>query len=100
MTLADGEDARVTILDFWADWCGGCRLIDPVVDRVAKSHSGVMLRRIDVSEAQAIVQQYGVSTLPTLIFLSGDGRESSRLSGPITGRQIEAAIADALGEPG
>ena len=85
----------VTVLDFWADWCGICRLIDPVVKRVVGGQSGVVLKKINVAEEKDVADRHGVATLPTLVFIAPDGRELGRLSGSMTGKQIEAAISEA-----
>ena len=90
----------VTVLDFWADWCGTCRLIDPVVKRVVGGHSGVVLNKINVGETSDVAERHGVATLPTLVFLASDGRELGRLSGSMTGKQIEAALTEALNRSG
>jgi thioredoxin 1 len=88
----------LTILDFWADWCGICRLIDPVLDRVVRGEDSVVLRKVNVAEARDMTEMYKVQTLPTLVFLSSDGRELGRLSGTMTGKQIEAALRNAKNE--
>jgi thioredoxin 1 len=90
------ERGEVTLLDFWADWCGTCRLIDPVVKRVVGDHSGVVLKKINVAEEKEVADRHGVAALPTLVFLGSDGRELGRLSGSMTGKQIEAALSEAL----
>lgn len=94
------REGELTILDFWADWCGICRLIDPVVDRVVSGHSGVVLQKVNVAEQAELAERHHVATLPTLIFLSKDGRELNRLLGSMTGKQIEAAIGNAIGKLG
>ena len=93
---APDSATEITILDFWADWCGICRLIDPVVDRIVRGQDRIALKKVNVAEAQDLVDLHKVSALPTLVFLSGDGRELNRLSGSMTGKQIEAAIGSAI----
>ncbi|MCZ6663749.1 MAG: thioredoxin family protein, partial [Gammaproteobacteria bacterium] len=87
--------ARVTILDFWAEWCGICRLIDPVVKRIVDEHDDVGLLKIDVKQERALMDQHDVKGLPTLVFVSSSGQELERLAGTMTGKQIETALADA-----
>lgn len=89
------EAADITILDFWAEWCGACRMIEPVVDRVAAGHPDVVLRKINVAEESGVAEAMAVRGLPTLVFAAPDGRELSRLSGAMTGTAIETALADA-----
>jgi thioredoxin-like negative regulator of GroEL len=98
MTESSIPPARgeVTLLDFWADWCGICRLIDPVVKRVVSGHSGVVLKKINVAEEKDVADRHRVAALPTLVFLGPDGRELGRMSGSMTGKQIEASLEDAM----
>ena len=98
MTEPSIQSARgeITLLDFWADWCGICRLIDPVVNRVVGGHSGVVLKKINVGEEKDVADRHGVVALPTLVFLAPDGRELGRMSGSMTGKQIEGALNEAM----
>jgi thioredoxin-like negative regulator of GroEL len=100
MTDATAGDSKaaITILDFWADWCGVCRLIDPVVRRVANGRDGVVLRKVNVVEAREVADSHKVVSLPTLVFLAQDGRELNRISGTMSGKQIEAALDSAFGK--
>lgn len=88
----DATDAPITILDFWAEWCGVCRLIDPVVQRIAGARANVTLEKHDIGSDQTLADQHQVKGLPTLIFLAADGRELDRLTGTITGKQIETTL--------
>lgn len=85
------------LLDFWGDWCGVCRLIDPVVNRVTRER-GVRLRKVNVAEEPEVAKEHRVVGLPTLVLLAKDGSELNRLSGSVTGKQIDAAITSALGK--
>ena len=89
------DTQRVTILDFWADWCGICRLIDPVVNRIVRERE-VPLLKVNVEEEAEVAKRHNVIALPTLLFLAEDGRELHRISGSMTGKQIEAALGSAL----
>lgn len=88
-------DAPITLLDFWADWCGACRMADPIIERVVAGHPDVIVRKVDVATDGALAESHQVRTLPTLILAAMDGRELVRLSGAMTGKRIEAAIAEA-----
>ena len=68
----DLAPSELTILDFWADWCGICRLIDPVVSRVASGHIGVVVKKVNVAEQTEMAERHHVAALPTLVFLSKD----------------------------
>ena len=95
---ATGADTTIAILDFWAEWCGICRLIDPVLKRISSHHGNVVLKKINVAEEKELVSKHKVMTLPTLVFVSSDGRELERMSGTMTGKQIEATLSLALGK--
>ena len=80
----DLEVARtpgVILVDFWAAWCGPCRMIAPLVERLALEMAGrVRVGKLDVDAQGALAAQYGVMSIPTLILFK-DGREAERLVG-------------------
>jgi len=57
------------VVDFWAEWCGPCRMIAPIIDELAKEYAGkVVFAKLNVDEAENIAIEYGISAIPTLIF--------------------------------
>ncbi len=63
------EKNENVVVDFWAEWCGPCRLMSPIIDELAKEYAGkVAFGKLNVDEARAIALQYGISAIPTLIF--------------------------------
>ena len=57
------------VVDFWAEWCGPCRMIAPIIDELAKEYAGkVIFAKLNVDEAENIAIEYGISAIPTLIF--------------------------------
>ena len=74
--------AQVPILvDFYADWCGPCKMVAPLVDEIAGAHTGQMLvAKVDSDRAQDIVQRLGIRGVPTLILFKG-GEEMARSVG-------------------
>jgi thioredoxin 1 len=69
------------LVDFWADWCGPCHIVAPVVEEIAREHAGTLrVATLNVDENPYTAQQYGVLSIPTLILFSG-GAEHGRVVG-------------------
>src|SRR5216683_4803219 len=70
------SDGKV-IVDFWAEWCGPCHAVAPVLDRIADEHP-VKLVKVNIDEEQGLAQRYGVSSIPTMIlFKNGEPQASA-----------------------
>lgn len=86
-----GSDLPV-LVDFWADWCGPCHIVAPVVEEIATEQAGKLrVAKLDVDENPYTAQQYGVLSIPTLILFS-DGEEQGR----VVGARSKDSIAQAL----
>jgi len=84
------------VVDFWAAWCGPCRMIAPTIDALANERRDVLFGKLNVDENQSIAARYRVSSIPTLIFFR-QGQERGRLVGGVGRGQIEQAIQQHLG---
>ncbi len=69
------------LLDFWASWCGPCRMMAPVVDNIAESmNTSIKVGKINIDECPELAEKYGVMSIPTFVVLK-DGKETGRSVG-------------------
>lgn len=80
------------LVDFWADWCGPCKMIAPVVEEVAAEYDGkVQVAKLNVDQNRSITGEYKINSIPTLIVFKG-GAEADRFVGFKTKKELKAIL--------
>ena len=78
------------LIDFWASWCGPCKMISPVIDQLAEEYAGkVKMGKVNVDEENDLAQHHGIVSIPTLILYKG-GDIAAQKTGSASKRDIEA----------
>ena len=86
------QSAKLVLLDFWASWCGPCRMLSPVVDEVAEERTDVKVGKVNVDEQPELAGQFGVMSIPTLLVF-----EQGKLVRQAVGARPKASVLDLLG---
>ena len=84
---------KPVLLDFYADWCGPCRMVGPIVEEIANEHPEYVVGKINVDEEGALAQEFGVMSIPTLVVMK-DGKVVRQVAGARPKGQILALLAE------
>ena len=84
------------LIDFWAEWCGPCRMIAPIVEEIANTYDGKLkVAKLDVDAHGSIAQQYRILSIPTVIIFK-DGQVASQIVGAVPKKEIVQQVEKAL----
>jgi len=79
--------AKPVLLDFYADWCGPCRMVAPIIEEIGNEREDIVVGKINVDEQEELSQQFGVMSIPTLVVL-----KNGEITNQVTGSRPKAAI--------
>ena len=82
---------KPVLLDFWASWCGPCRMQGPIIDQLSASYSNVVFGKVNVDEEPDLASEYGITSIPTLIIFR-DGRVIDQVTGVTSKASIERML--------
>ena len=85
------KSEKMVLIDFYADWCGPCKMLAPIVEEVASEHEDLKVVRINIDNEESIAMDYQIMSIPTLVLIK-DGKEVDRVIGYVQKKVIETMI--------
>ena len=80
------------LLDFWATWCGPCRMIAPIVEEIAKENASIKVGKVNVDEEEALAVAFGIESIPTILIIK-EGRVTAKAVGFRSKAELLALLA-------
>ena len=90
------DSDKLTVVDFWAEWCGPCRAIGPVIEELSKEYTGrVNIGKVNVDQNPEVSMNYGITSIPAILFIKG-GKVVDKQIGAVPKSVLDKKIASHL----
>ncbi|MBQ8379932.1 MAG: thioredoxin [Clostridia bacterium] len=78
---------KIVLIDFYAEWCGPCQMLSPIVEQVAQENDNIKVVKVNVDENQSLAVEFGIKAIPTLIVIK-EGKEANRAVGMLSKAEL------------
>lgn len=85
------KSTGTVVVDFWASWCGPCKMLSPVLEKFATANPNIKVGKVNVDEQKSLAQHYEIMTIPTIIIFQ-DGKEVKTASGYMSQKALEEMV--------